>query len=247
MGGYTLGGGHSPIGRMFGLAIDNLLEAKLVTKDGKIVISTPDETKIQDENGVMTGVDNGELFWALRGGGGGTFGIVTEFTYKVHQEPMSMVRCSISYPVINKAGTNVGKTVLRLFSDMLVTLPREWGGYVIWNSLPNDHGLGTLSFFLNHFGGWDTDTRRVMDKLYNFEPTEQMSREYKNHSKFIDYENTALDAPFYQTYIFNILVANMTDNWIDETMSILFSFPLNQSAVFFTGTLIGGKFKHISD
>lgn len=71
MGGYTLGGGHAPISRMFGLAVDNLLETKMVTADGRIVTSTADL--------------NRDLFWALRGGGGSTFGIVTEFTFKVHR------------------------------------------------------------------------------------------------------------------------------------------------------------------
>ncbi|XP_055329202.1 uncharacterized protein LOC129581924 isoform X2 [Paramacrobiotus metropolitanus] len=60
-GGYTLGGGHSVLGPSFGLAVDNVLQIQLVTADGKFVTANP--------------CQNQDLFWALRGGGGGTFGI----------------------------------------------------------------------------------------------------------------------------------------------------------------------------
>ncbi|KAE8220892.1 hypothetical protein CF319_g5657 [Tilletia indica] len=69
-GGFALGGGHGPLGPSYGLAVDNILQFKVVTADGRFRIAN----KCQ----------NSDLFWALRGGGGGTFGVVTEVTYKVH-------------------------------------------------------------------------------------------------------------------------------------------------------------------
>ena len=51
MGGYTLGGGHSPMGRMFGLSVDNLLEAELVSADGKIVVASKTSTRITESDG----------------------------------------------------------------------------------------------------------------------------------------------------------------------------------------------------
>ncbi|KAE8228392.1 hypothetical protein CF326_g6679 [Tilletia indica] len=71
-GGFALGGGHGPLGPSHGLAVDNILQFKVVTADGRFRIAN----KCQ----------NSDLFWALRGGGGGTFGVVTEVTYKVHPE-----------------------------------------------------------------------------------------------------------------------------------------------------------------
>jgi FAD/FMN-containing dehydrogenase len=68
-GGWVQGGGHSPFSPLYGLAVDNVLEFKVVTADGNLI--------------VVNDVVNQDLFWALRGGGGGTWGVVVEATFKV--------------------------------------------------------------------------------------------------------------------------------------------------------------------
>jgi len=69
IGGYTLGGGYGILGGKFGFSCDNLLSADVVLADGTTVVAD-EET-------------NSDLFWALRGGGG-NFGTVTSFRYRVH-------------------------------------------------------------------------------------------------------------------------------------------------------------------
>jgi hypothetical protein len=70
IGGITLGGGSGFLVRKFGLTIDNLLAAEIVTADGTILYVDKD--------------NNPDLFWAIRGGGG-NFGVVTKFKYKLHE------------------------------------------------------------------------------------------------------------------------------------------------------------------
>lgn len=70
-GGFTQGGGHSALSTQFGLGADQTLAFEVVVADGRTVTATP--TKNQD------------LYWALSGGGGGTFGVVTSMTVKAHK------------------------------------------------------------------------------------------------------------------------------------------------------------------
>jgi FAD/FMN-containing dehydrogenase len=82
--GVTLGGGFGLAGRRFGLTADNLVSAKIVTADGRLQ--------------TVNAQTDSDLLWALKGGGGGNFGIVTEFTFKVHPLPSSATFFNVTWP-----------------------------------------------------------------------------------------------------------------------------------------------------
>ena len=83
-GGYTLGGGFGRLNRKYGLTIDNVTGAEIVTADGKIRrISAAEEP---------------DLFWAIRGGGG-NFGVVTEFEYGLHPFDRNVLSGNIVWPL----------------------------------------------------------------------------------------------------------------------------------------------------
>ncbi|KAH8591211.1 hypothetical protein B0O99DRAFT_719569 [Bisporella sp. PMI_857] len=70
-GGWGQNGGYGPLTAQYGLGVDQWLEAKIVTPDGQLLIAN--------------NVSNTDLFWAIRGGGGGTFGVVIQSTWKAHR------------------------------------------------------------------------------------------------------------------------------------------------------------------
>ncbi|RAL67215.1 hypothetical protein DID88_007990 [Monilinia fructigena] len=71
-GGYTQGGGHGQLVSRYGLAADQVLEWKVVTANGDLIVASP--------------VKNQDLYWALSGGGGGTYGVVLSMTSRAHPD-----------------------------------------------------------------------------------------------------------------------------------------------------------------
>jgi hypothetical protein len=84
VGGYTLGGGFGRLNRKYGLTIDNLTGARIVTADGRVRWVSAEEEP--------------DLFWAIRGGGG-NFGVVTEFEYQLHPFDRNVLSGSIIWPI----------------------------------------------------------------------------------------------------------------------------------------------------
>jgi FAD binding domain/Berberine and berberine like len=114
VGGITLGGGLGHMTRTFGLAIDNLLEAELVLASGDKVRASADE--------------HPDLYWAIRGGGG-NFGAVTSFTFRLHEVP-SVIAGPTFWPV-EAAGE-----VLSVYRDFIRNAPRELNGFFAFATVP---------------------------------------------------------------------------------------------------------------
>jgi hypothetical protein len=116
VGGLTLGGGIGYLTRRFGLTIDNLLSAEVVLADGRTVTAS-------DQS-------NPDLFWALRGGGG-NFGVVTNFRFACHEigENGVIIGGPVLYDIADAA------EVMRWYRELLPALPEELNGWI---------GLGTI-------------------------------------------------------------------------------------------------------
>lgn len=112
--GLTLGGGVGYLTRQYGLSSDNVISADLVTADGRFVTASENE--------------NPDLFWAIRGGGG-NFGVVTSWEFKLH--PVGMVYGGpIFFPV------DKGPEILAFFREFIETAPPEMSGFFGYHIAP---------------------------------------------------------------------------------------------------------------
>jgi len=104
VGGLTTGGGFGRVARRYGLALDNVMAVDVVTADGKLHHASKQE--------------NPDLYWGVRGGGG-NFGVVTNFDFKLHPMQRTIVGGDILFPL---AG---GKDVMKFFAEYYETIPDE--------------------------------------------------------------------------------------------------------------------------
>jgi FAD/FMN-containing dehydrogenase len=137
----TLGGGVGRIGRRFGLTCDNLTAVELVTADGRWLRASAAE--------------NPDLFWALRGGGG-NYGVVTSFMFRLHEVAPQMFGGTLTYPLAD------ARQVLRSFADFIAGAPDELYVDVGFNSATQ--GAGTVGFDVCYSGPL-ADAERVVAPL----------------------------------------------------------------------------------
>jgi hypothetical protein len=129
LGGFTLGGGFGRLNRRFGLTIDNVTSAQLVTADGQIRRVSADE--------------NADLFWAIRGGGG-NFGVVTEFEYALHQVQPIVLGGDIFWPL------DQARELLEFYAEWSTGLSKEM--YVGPEIVPTPDGAGMIGMDVCYCG-----------------------------------------------------------------------------------------------
>ena len=114
VGGLTLGGGIGHLSRKHGLTIDNLLSADVVLADGRLVVASSDR--------------NEDLYWALRGGGG-NFGVVTSFLFRL--QPVKTVYAGPTFWPLEQADG-----VMKLYREFINDAPEDIGGFFAFLTVP---------------------------------------------------------------------------------------------------------------
>ncbi len=114
VGGLTLGGGIGYLARAYGLSIDNLLSVDMVLADGSVVTADKDH--------------NADLFWAVRGGGG-NFGVVTSFLFRLH--PVDTVYGGPMFWPMEKA-----QDLMRFWRDYILSAPEDINGWLGFVTVP---------------------------------------------------------------------------------------------------------------
>jgi len=158
--GLTLGGGFGWLSRKYGMTIDNLIGVDVVTADGQLVRA--DEAQHPD------------LFWALRGGGG-NFGVVTSFDFRLHPVPAEILAGLLVYPA------EQGQQLLRRYADYVPTLGDDTAIWAVLRKAPplpflpaSVHGRDVVVLAVCHVG--DPEAGRAA-----IEPLRSFSELYGEH------------------------------------------------------------------
>ena len=139
--GLTLGGGFGWISRKFGLTADNLVGADIVTADGHLLH--------------VSEAEHSDLFWAIRGGGG-NFGVVTSFKFRLHALGPQVMSGLLVYPLAQAVD------MLKRYREIMTAAPDELSCWFVLRSAPplpflpqEVHGTGIIAFAACYAGPMD--------------------------------------------------------------------------------------------
>jgi FAD/FMN-containing dehydrogenase len=152
--GLTLSGGIGWLRNKYGLSCDNLISADVVTADGRFLKASK--------------MENPDLFWAIRGGGG-NFGVVTSFEYRLHP-----VGPEVMFVFVLYHGSKI-REALRFYGNYCATAPDEVSSFAICGDVPEDdvfpkeiHGEPYVLFAACYAGSVE-DGQRIMRPLQEFD------------------------------------------------------------------------------
>ncbi|RYP50372.1 hypothetical protein DL769_010961 [Monosporascus sp. CRB-8-3] len=148
VGGYIQGGGHGPLASKYGLAADQVLEWEVITGTGEILTANADQ--------------HPDLFWALRGGGGSTYGIVLSVTVKAFPDTFF----STAYLTVPNNGTNAD-ALYSAIGSFFRTMPAlaDAGAIAIWTAQPAGFALAPAIAPDMHAAELDGILQPALDRL----------------------------------------------------------------------------------
>lgn len=191
IGGLTLGGGLGWLMRKHGLSCDNLLSADVVTASGKLIAASASE--------------HSDLFWGLRGGGG-NFGVVTSFDYRLH-EVDQVLGGMVIYPL------DRAHHVLRFLRDFATTAPDELACMAVFLTAPD--GSKALAIIVCYCGSI-ADGERVLRPLRQFGPPAADQIEAMPYTRL-----QGLLEPGFPPGLQNYWKSNFLNDITDEAITVL--------------------------
>ncbi|TAL28855.1 MAG: FAD-binding oxidoreductase [Phenylobacterium sp.] len=209
VGGLTLGGGIGWLGGLHGATVDNLISAEVVTADGKL-------RRVSERQ-------EPDLFWALRGGGG-NFGVVTEFEFQLH--PVGQVLGGMVLHPLDQA-----RDALRFYRDFVPTLPDAAEAHA---GLLAPEGTPMLALLMGYNGPIE-EGERVFAPLRQFgTPSADLVRSmsYGERQVMLDEPNAVHGL---QRYWRSAFTETLSDALIDEFIAAArsFSSPMNALLMFY--------------
>ncbi|HUH59914.1 MAG TPA: FAD-binding oxidoreductase [Candidimonas sp.] len=222
VGGLTLGGGFGWLSRKFGMTVDNLESAEVVMADGGMIRAS--ETEYPD------------LFWALRGGGG-NFGIVTRFTFRLHPVGPNLLSGLMVYPI------SEAKTVLQKYRDFIAEAPDDLSVWAVLRKAPplpflpaEVHGQPIVALAILYAGDPENG-KKMVEPLRTFG---SLLGEHVGVQPYVDWQKTfdPLLAPGARNYWKSHNFARLDDGLFDAVINYIGTLPSPQCEIFFGA--IGG-------
>jgi len=233
-GGWILGGGLSYTSREYGLGVDNVLAFRVVLANG--IVSVADRCS------------NSDLFWALRGGGGGTFGVITHMIYKLHPK-RPIVRFQFDLGDLAQNDADVSK-FLKYWVETSPSLDSRWGGSFSWFGLDLffvGNLVGANFSFLDAFLDW---VETELDPEGTLQRDEGYTTEYASWSKvLLDLSDSELSGQDYitpETSFSRLIPQDFAKNQAIKTYQLLESLA-NSDNMGYTNLLLGKNINDVRD
>ncbi len=226
--GLTLGGGFGWLTRKYGMTVDNLMSVEIVTADGQRLWANAEQ--------------NADLFWAVRGGGG-NFGIVTLFDFKLHSVGPEVFSGLVVYPL------NEAKSLLNKYRDYVKTIPDELCVWAILRKAPplpflppEVHGTEVVIFAFMHAGDVEEGKRLVA-------PVQQFGKPVGEHAGINPFSAwqqgfDPLLTPGARNYWKSHNFDELSDEAIDTVIEYAGKLPSEQCEIFIA--LMGGEANRVA-
>jgi len=214
--GFTLGGGFGWTSRKLGLTVDNLISADVVTADGKLLHASEKE--------------NPDLFWAVRGGGG-NFGVVTSFEYRLHPVGPEVIAGLIIHPFAK------AKELIDGYRKFVASAPEEVTAWIVLRKAPplpflppEVHGKEILVFAVCAIG----DTQKAEKAVAPLRALGKPIADVVGPTPFVGWQ-TALDpllTPGARNYWKSHDFKKLDDGFIDAVLDAVKHLPTEECEVF---------------